>query len=396
MIKFKRPESNNYTEFYQTNSEYNLHLTGLIMTKNQESNILEALRSIDNYCDSIVVVDTGSTDNTIQVVKENFSKAHLYQVPWRENYAYMRNECLKFIPAGWTFIIDSDEVFDNSLCTSHELKDFLYYLDQSSLASVCTIKIKSYNGNSFVRKKVLYKKDGFIRYHGCVHEELITTKGKLDIVDSNLCIVNKGNSPQEIVRFNKAKRYSKLLLHQIDQEPNNPRWVAMISQDYIELGLISKKDYIKHLRKFIFNNEADNFSDNNIQNSKWLKYLLARYALLLMSDGKLNESIECSKAAMKKFPYDANFLAIFISASNILNETRNRSTLKFVNKCLRQYESNIDKVEEESQGTEDSVIPALIKLLINVGEYSRAKKLVENIDNPEYKELIDSEIDFLL
>ncbi|WP_162137519.1 glycosyltransferase [Lactobacillus equicursoris] len=366
------------------------------MTKNQESNILEALRSIDNYCDSIVVVDTGSTDNTIQVVKENFPKAHLYQVPWRENYAYMRNECLKLVPEGWTFVIDSDEVFDNSLCTSQELKSFLYYLDQTSSVPVCTIKTKSYNGNSFVRKKVLYKKGDFIRYHGCVHEELITTNGELDIVDTNLCVVNKGNSPQEILKFDKAKRYSELLLQQLNQEPNNPRWVAMISQDYIELGFISKADYIKYLQKFIFINKADDFSDNNIQDSRWLKYLLARYALLLMSDGKLYESIECTQAAMKKFPYDANFLAIFISASNALNETRNRSILKIVNKCLRQYELDLDKVEEESQGTEDSVVPALIKLLINVGEYSSAKNLVENIDNSEYKELIDGEINFLL
>lgn len=40
-------------------------LTGLIMVKNQEKNIINAIKSIQKYCDLLVIVDTGSTDKTV-------------------------------------------------------------------------------------------------------------------------------------------------------------------------------------------------------------------------------------------------------------------------------------------------------------------------------------------
>lgn len=394
MIRFKKSTSDHFSDFSVKKNIASINLTGLIMVKNQETNILKAINSIYKYCDDILVVDTGSTDNTIPNVAKYFPDVKVLKLKWKENYAYMRNECLKFISNGWILVLDSDEVFENPWCSSNDLKNFLSYLDEKSKNPVCTLKTENYESNAFTRKRVLFRKNSFIKYHGLVHEELVSIKDNLSVYDTNLELINKGTSTQQIYKFHKPKRYSTLLLKQMKEEPNNPRWVAMMSPDYVNLGLVSRKVYCDKLRQFIFKNKVDDFSENNIQKNKWLKYLLARYAILLMSKGKVKKTIICSKLAMKLFPYDANFLTIFISANNVLNKIKNENTVEFVKKYFEKYTNNIDELDEKSQGTEDSIKPALVKLLINCGQYNKAQQVMTQINNPNYKALINKELKF--
>ncbi|WP_412989373.1 glycosyltransferase [Pediococcus siamensis] len=59
-----------------------------------------------------MVVDTGSTDKTISIVRGIESdKLTLRNIKWVDNFALMRNRCLKFLHGNWVIYIDSDEEF---------------------------------------------------------------------------------------------------------------------------------------------------------------------------------------------------------------------------------------------------------------------------------------------
>jgi glycosyltransferase involved in cell wall biosynthesis len=82
-----------------------------MIVKNEESNIRRCLDSIQ-WCDDIVIVDTGSTDKTMDIIRKDYPKVRLQEFPWEGNYfSKCRNVALKMVKTNFTLIIDADEEF---------------------------------------------------------------------------------------------------------------------------------------------------------------------------------------------------------------------------------------------------------------------------------------------
>lgn len=85
-----------------------IDLTAIILTYNEEKNIKRCIESLKYLAKRIVVIDSGSTDKTIQVAKELGAEVFYHQ--W-ENYAkqYIWGEKTAKISTKWIFRIDADE-----------------------------------------------------------------------------------------------------------------------------------------------------------------------------------------------------------------------------------------------------------------------------------------------
>jgi len=83
-------------------------LTTLILTKNEEKHIARAIQSVEGISDRVVVVDSGSTDQTIKIARE--LGAEVFENPWI-NYATQFNWGLDHLPEGtqWVLRLDADE-----------------------------------------------------------------------------------------------------------------------------------------------------------------------------------------------------------------------------------------------------------------------------------------------
>lgn len=80
-------------------------VSGFVVCFNEENNIRRCLESL-KWCDEIVVVDSGSTDKTVEIVKEYTDK--IFIRPWeghRQQKQFALNQCTK----DWVVNIDSDE-----------------------------------------------------------------------------------------------------------------------------------------------------------------------------------------------------------------------------------------------------------------------------------------------
>jgi glycosyltransferase involved in cell wall biosynthesis len=89
-----------------------LPVSVVIVTQNEEKNIREALQSIRDMAE-IVIVDAFSTDNTLNISKEYTDK--IYQAKW-QGYAKQKQMAIEHAKGPWVFILDSDERFTESLC----------------------------------------------------------------------------------------------------------------------------------------------------------------------------------------------------------------------------------------------------------------------------------------
>ena len=82
-------------------------IAAAIIVKNEAEHLRRCLGSIREFCDEIVVVDTGSTDDTVAIA-ESFG-ARVSHKPWRDDFAASRNVALDAVTAEWVLYIDADE-----------------------------------------------------------------------------------------------------------------------------------------------------------------------------------------------------------------------------------------------------------------------------------------------
>jgi len=94
-------------------------LTASIICKNEEEMLPIMLDSIKGI-DEIIVLDTGSTDKSIEIAKSYGAK--VFKDPWRDDFSYSRNACKKHCTGDWLLIIDCDEVLE---CTIEQIKSMI-------------------------------------------------------------------------------------------------------------------------------------------------------------------------------------------------------------------------------------------------------------------------------
>jgi len=78
-----------------------------MIVKNEERFLADCLRSVCGVVDEINVVDTGSTDRTVEIAREH--GAHVIFREWRNDFAWARNEALTMATRRWTLVLDADE-----------------------------------------------------------------------------------------------------------------------------------------------------------------------------------------------------------------------------------------------------------------------------------------------
>jgi glycosyltransferase involved in cell wall biosynthesis len=100
-----------------------LPVSVIILTYNEEKNIEDCIKSIYNWVDEIFIVDSYSTDNTIEIAKKYTEK--IYQHPF-QNFSQQRNWAQSNLPIKneWVFHLDADERVSPGLAT--ELKKIFY------------------------------------------------------------------------------------------------------------------------------------------------------------------------------------------------------------------------------------------------------------------------------
>ena len=88
-----------------------MKLTGVVITHNEEKNLARCLKSLD-FCDEVVVVDSGSTDRTAEIAER--LGARVVENPW-EGYAKQKNAAAEAASHEWILSIDADESLSEAL-----------------------------------------------------------------------------------------------------------------------------------------------------------------------------------------------------------------------------------------------------------------------------------------
>lgn len=89
------------------------NLTIVILTKNEEKDIVDAIQNAQKLTDKVLIVDSGSTDKTVALAENNHAKV-VYRA-WDNNFAAQRNFALQHVDTAWVLYLDADERMNDEL-----------------------------------------------------------------------------------------------------------------------------------------------------------------------------------------------------------------------------------------------------------------------------------------
>ncbi|MCJ7533664.1 MAG: glycosyltransferase [Anaerolineales bacterium] len=215
-----------------------LSLSLCMIVKNEERNLERCLASVQGVVDEIVLVDTGSTDRTVEISEAHGAK--IYHHTWQDDFSLARNISLEHACENWVLILDADEELE--ITTRPLIKPFL----SASDADAIRVRVRSfsppgeypeYQDSWQVR---LFRNKPEYRYEQSVHNQItssiLSAGGKIVQVDT-LTWLHYGYMERNVQGGNdRYQRSLKMLEQAVAQSPKSAYLNAKLGILYYHLG----------------------------------------------------------------------------------------------------------------------------------------------------------------
>jgi glycosyltransferase involved in cell wall biosynthesis len=217
-----------------------------ILTQNEERWIRRCINSILDVVDEIVVIDTGSTDETINMVR-SYPKVKLVHFHWCNDFSKARNFGLFQVQSNWVLWLDADEYLHPddrelvkeaaALLDAYRPTPLLHPVIMNRMGDTISI---SYNVPR------MFPLRGDLRYHGRIHEQIVPVQGdkyknlKTSDFFVRIRILHDGYDPKEVDLQKKLERNIHLLLQMVKEEPDDPTWLMFLGREVMGAGDIEK------------------------------------------------------------------------------------------------------------------------------------------------------------
>ena len=243
-----------------------------MIVKNESKIIKRLLDSVLNIIDCYCICDTGSTDNTCQIITEYFNSKNIngkiVNEPFK-NFCHNRNFALKSClgMSDYVLLLDADMIL--------EIKNF----NKQILNTSDSFYILQGNDSFYYQNMRILKNNGLYKYVGVTHEYIDTPSNNVvnSFDKSSLFIRDVGDGG---AKHDKFERDIKLLLDGIKEEPNNVRYYFYLANSYHDSGRFG---------------EAINVYKKRIELGGWIEevwYSYYRIGLCFKNMDKMNDAIK--------------------------------------------------------------------------------------------------------
>ncbi|OSB12158.1 glycosyltransferase family 2 protein [Paraclostridium bifermentans] len=209
-------------------------LSVCMIVKNEEKNIKRCLDSIESIADEIIIVDTGSNDETLNICSNYNAKVINHK--WNNDFSEARNVSLEYATKDYILFLDADEEI-----SKEDLKKLKALLSSKKLAEgyffrltniINGIEVGEYAVFRFFKNKRKY------RFRGKVHEQIANCIQKHNkdkcIENIDIKIYHYGYDPNKVNIESKYKR-NMGILNTYTEEEKDAYYFYVLGNEYARI-----------------------------------------------------------------------------------------------------------------------------------------------------------------
>lgn len=276
-------------------------ITLTMIVRNETRSLRNCLRSVSAQVDEIVIVDTGSTDDTMDIAREFTEKVSSF--PWQEDFSAARNYALQMATGDWILSLDADEELVCQAADDQQLDKQLNLQLSQPLKSLIMQNptIEAFllpldnpvsNSGEYNRYYVLrlFKNNGKYRFSGQIHEQVSVSEPEVVGIAEEPLIRHALLTGREYNR--KRGRNLAVLKKALAKDPDNNFLKYYLGLEWLMLG---KPEQALPLLKAAYENLTDDYL---LFRAPALRHLL----ICLHALGRLEEGICLCLEADLRYP----------------------------------------------------------------------------------------------
>ncbi|MGA2176367.1 MAG: glycosyltransferase [Verrucomicrobiota bacterium] len=213
-------------------------LSVCLIAKNEEKFLGACLKSVRALAWQIIVVDTGSTDRTVEIAREH--GAEVYHFPWCDDFSAARNAALEHARGDWVLALDADEELMEGQA------EILAREIQAPAVMGYRMPIidrgREQDGCSYVPR--LFRNAPGLFFLGRVHEQAFSSiqvrcqQWGLKHQLGKATLLHHGYTDELVAGRNKIERNLRLLERAIEELPDEPNLLMSLGLELVRSGKI--------------------------------------------------------------------------------------------------------------------------------------------------------------
>ncbi len=272
-------------------------LSACLIVRDEQWTIRKCLESLAGIVDEIIVVDTGSKDDTVDIAREFGAKIHSFL--WNDNFSDARNEALRHASGDFILVIDADEYLDAA--EKLQLRPFLLQTNAEGVI----VTIRNYVGSMARIQSALpltvvriFRRGHF--YTGVVHEQIVPSLlahgGAIEQL--SLTFHHVGYLDEFVSIRKKTDRNQKLLEEELAKAPDDLFHRTNLLAEYVRKGEFDKcaelaEETYSHLKKTQLSGNQNHIAAR----------LIIFFIISLVETKRLKRAQEVAREGIGYFPW---------------------------------------------------------------------------------------------
>ncbi|MBW0168559.1 MAG: tetratricopeptide repeat protein [Vulcanococcus sp.] len=213
-----------------------------MIVRDEAAQIEDCLRSVQGFVDEMVVVDTGSTDNTVALAQA--MGARVEQIDWPGDFAPARNQALQWVSGDWVLVLDADERL-----RPEAMAPLRALMAQPDVLLINLLRHESGAVQSpYSNVSRLFRRHPAIRwsraYHSMVDDsvaELLQQENHWRIADCpEPALLHDGYRPELLAQGNKPQRLREAMEAELQERPGDPYACAKLGSLEVAEGNLER------------------------------------------------------------------------------------------------------------------------------------------------------------
>ncbi len=214
-----------------------LTISACAIMKNEMAHVRDWLDNVRVFADEIIVVDTGSSDGTLELLRQQHD-VMLVEYQWQNDFAVAKNQALNMAKCNWIVFSDADECFFHPESVRGWIALVQSEYPDSDAALVPLHSVDADNDYELIDTSNIiriFKNHCGIFYKGAVHEQPIKNESDLNYLQADGALALRHTGYSNTVIRKKHERNLNLLLDEIQNGDNPDLYYGFLAECYVGL-----------------------------------------------------------------------------------------------------------------------------------------------------------------